>query len=570
MNSSPDYQFILEILGDLDLPARRFYLAEGEYVVGASASADICIPADTISRRHARFSVLKEGGVILQDTNSTNGSFVERTRIQKKLITSQSLLGFGHVEANLIPASRDAGIAIAARNLPLPATPTPPGNVDLSTVQATPNSQLMASLGRHCQALLHREIRAEEFARRLIDNWQTLTGASAMEISRRNAEGEELVLNRSGARITATTPDMDIIHPSGLHFRIWQPLPASGMEIEALGRLALDILSGCRQQEPILPQPTETSPPLPGVGSRNERVKKLYASCRKIAKGSIPVLILGESGTGKEVLARWIHEQSGRQGAFVTLNCATLGRDLLEAELFGVEKGAATGVEARPGILERANGGTVFLDEVGEMPPEIQARLLRALEDTSIYRVGGKNPVPVEVRFLAATNRPLEENLGEEGFRLDLFHRLAAFDITLPPLRERREDIPQLAAFFFENAARNAGVGTPGITRGALSRLLDHDWPGNIRELRNEMERAVLLLDPGEPLDQGHFSTRILSKKQPATDLSLEHAVRKAEREAFRIALAVTDGDPGKAMEILGLSRTSYYRKLKQLGLATG
>ena len=196
---------------------------------------------------------------------------------------------------------------------------------------------------------------------------------------------------------------------------------------------------------------------------------KLYRRAGKVARGEVPVLILGESGSGKEVMARWLHARSRRAaGPFLAVNCAALPKELLESELFGIEKGVATGVEARPGLLERGSGGTVFLDEVGDMAPETQAKVLRMLENPTLFRVGGRTPVQVDVRFVAATNRDLEALVEEGGFRRDLYHRLAAFEVKLPPLRERREEIPALAARFFHRELAKSGAASPGITRAAL------------------------------------------------------------------------------------------------------
>jgi transcriptional regulator with PAS, ATPase and Fis domain len=302
---------------------------------------------------------------------------------------------------------------------------------------------------------------------------------------------------------------------------------------------------------------------------------RIYLQAGKVARGDVPVLILGESGSGKEVLARWVHARSRRAaGPFLAVNCAAFPRELLEAELFGIEKGVATGVEARPGLLERGNGGTVFLDEVGDMAPETQAKVLRVLENTSLFRVGGRAPVPVDVRFVAATNRDLETLVEEGSFRRDLFHRLAAFQVLLPPLRERREEIPGLAARFFHRELEKNGLASPGITRAVLGALVRHPWPGNVRELQNEIAKAALLLEPGEALDLQHLSERIRrppgESAPPALSLTLDETVEKAEREAFAVALAATEGDAARAMSLLGVSRTTYYRKLKELGLGEG
>jgi DNA-binding NtrC family response regulator len=300
-------------------------------------------------------------------------------------------------------------------------------------------------------------------------------------------------------------------------------------------------------------------------------MRGLYRRAAKVAQGDIPVLILGESGAGKEVLARWVHARSPRaELPFLTLNCAALPRDLLEAEIFGIEKGVATGVDRRAGILEQAAGGTILLDEIGDMALETQAKLLRVLEGKRFFRVGGHSEVAVDVRFLAATNRPLDDLADSGAFRSDLYHRLAAFVVSLPPLRARAEDIPLLAAHFFQRECSRSGRRSPGMTRAALGALVAHSWPGNIRQLENEIAKAVLLLDDGEPLDVAHLSRAIRkgggsgSSPQP---LSLATATADAQRQAIRLALAAADGDPARAIAILGISRATYYRKLKEFGI---
>jgi DNA-binding NtrC family response regulator len=189
------------------------------------------------------------------------------------------------------------------------------------------------------------------------------------------------------------------------------------------------------------------------------------------------------------------------------------------------------------------------------------------LENPVLYRVGGRSPVRVDVRFLAATNRDLETLVEEGGFRRDLYHRLAAFEVKLPPLRERREEIPSLAARFLHREVAKSGGASSGVTRAALGALVRYPWPGNVRELQNEVAKAALLLETGEALDLHHLSPRVRQEPAAARSLTLEETVRRAEREAFDVALAATEGDAARAMELLGVSRTTYYRKLKELGL---
>ena len=211
----------------------------------------------------------------------------------------------------------------------------------------------------------------------------------------------------------------------------------------------------------------------------------------------------------------------------------------------------------------------MFLDEIGDMPAELQAKLLRVLESTSLHRVGGRQPVTVDVRFLAATNRDLASMIEQGTFRRDLYQRLAAFEAPLPPLRRRREEIPALAARFFRREIAKHGIASPGITRAAIGAFVRYGCPGNVRELENEIAKAVLLLDEGEPLDVCHLSERVRGVAAASLDdpLTLDAAVLRAEREAFAVAQAAAGADPVRAMELLGVSRTTYYRKLKELAL---
>jgi len=236
------------------------------------------------------------------------------------------------------------------------------------------------------------------------------------------------------------------------------------------------------------------------VGSyiiRDEAMKKLYALAERVAEGPISVLLLGETGVGKEVLAETIHRKSPRiSGPFLRLNCAALSESLLESELFGHEKGAFTNaVRSKPGLFETAEKGTVFLDEVGELPLGIQVKLLRVLEDRQVMRVGGLAPRPIDVRFVSATNRDLASEVQKGTFRQDLYFRLNGIALSIPPLRERRSEIEPLARTFAARAAASIGRSPPEITREALAAMTSYDWPGNVRELRNAIERAVVLCE---------------------------------------------------------------------------
>jgi len=302
--------------------------------------------------------------------------------------------------------------------------------------------------------------------------------------------------------------------------------------------------------------------------SRGMRV--FFSQILKVAGTDSTVLLLGDSGTGKELAARSIHDKSARSGGpFVAVNCAAIPSGLLESELFGHEKGAFTGAVARKrGKFEQAAGGTLFLDEIGDMPTETQAKILRALEARQFERVGGAAAIAVDVRVVAATHRDLPAMIRQETFREDLYHRLNVFPVRLPPLRERREDIPLLAQRFLETLR-------PGTTLSveALQRLLAYDWPGNVRELKNTLERASVLAGEQEIgprhlpglADQGLVVT---DDVEESTDL--DNRLAAYERSLIEAALSRTGGVQSKAATLLGVKERSLWHRVKKLGIAPG
>ncbi len=226
-------------------------------------------------------------------------------------------------------------------------------------------------------------------------------------------------------------------------------------------------------------------------------MKKIIELAKKVAETDATVLLIGESGTGKEVLARFIHEKSKRsKGNFVAVNCAAIPSNLLESEMFGYEKGAFSGaIKSHPGKFEQANHGTLLLDEISEMPLELQAKLLRVIQEKTIDRIGGTEPISVDVRIICTTNRNIEQEVKEGNFREDLYYRISVFPIKIPPLRERKEEIPELARFFLKKFSSKFNKNVQDITDSALELLMNYPWPGNIRELQNVIERAVVLAE---------------------------------------------------------------------------
>jgi transcriptional regulator with PAS, ATPase and Fis domain len=300
------------------------------------------------------------------------------------------------------------------------------------------------------------------------------------------------------------------------------------------------------------------------------------AVIRRVASGVINVLVLGETGVGKDVLARRIHELSPRaKMPLVAINCGALTETLLESELFGHEKGAFTGaVHAKQGILESASGGTVFLDEVGEMPLPIQVTLLRVLDHREVMRVGAVRPRPIDVRFIAATNRDLEALVAEGRFRQDLYFRLNGLTLSLPPLRERVEEIEPLARTFLEQACRTMGrADRPDIAPEALAAMRAYQWPGNIRELRNVIERAVLLSTGGviarDHLPLEKMGAVLAASGPPSTRHVPPPPVDGPDDERRRIteALDACAGNQSQAAKALGVSRATLIRRIEEYAI---
>jgi len=297
-------------------------------------------------------------------------------------------------------------------------------------------------------------------------------------------------------------------------------------------------------------------------------MKTLLTKIDRIADTPVNVLITGETGTGKELVARTIHEKSGRHGKpFIALNCTAIPETVFESEMFGIERGVATGVEKRIGKIEQAQGGTIFLDEVGDMPLAAQGKILRVIEDRQVERIGGRSSIPVDVRILAATNRNLKEQIEKGLFRADLYYRLNVINLHIPPLRERREDISLLIAFFAERGAKMMGRECVSFSPEALDRLQAYPWPGNVRELENEVERAIAL-SHGRAINLDDLSENVLAYDPEAKEGLILPPVKRAERLLIEKTLGSVKGNKSEAARLLGLSREGLRRKLLRYGLA--
>jgi DNA-binding NtrC family response regulator len=296
------------------------------------------------------------------------------------------------------------------------------------------------------------------------------------------------------------------------------------------------------------------------------KMKALLDLARRIAMSKATVLIHGESGTGKELLARFIHDQSPRKtGPFVAINCAAIPEGLLEGELFGHEKGSFTGaIYRRAGKFEQANGGTILLDEISEIPLSLQAKLLRVLQEFEVDRIGGKYPVPVDVRVIATTNVDLSRRLKEGKFREDLYYRLNVMPLYIPPLRERKGDIIPLVHHFLSQIKQSTENTLPHLTEEAKRLLIEYEWPGNVRELENTIQRAILLCNGG-PIRPIHLFPPIHPKGLPSTGLgAIGSSVREMEKELIIKTLNAVNGNRTQAASILGISVRTLRNKLKE------
>ncbi len=310
--------------------------------------------------------------------------------------------------------------------------------------------------------------------------------------------------------------------------------------------------------------------------TRNEKMLEILNIAYRAAKTDAPVLILGESGTGKELLAKTIHELSKRKdNPFIPVNCAALNPGVLESELFGHEKGAFTGaVTEKKGRFELAEKGTLFLDEIGDIPLEVQVKLLRVLQEKELERVGGSKRIPVNFRLISATNKNLQQLIAEEKFREDLFYRINVITLEIPPLRERKEDLPLLIDYYLNKWKNQYGINVKGFTKEAYTKLLSYHYPGNIRELANIIQRAVVLsrdeyidyIDIGEKEIKKNIADGIDCKFEAGT-VTLSEAVEKIEKEMIIDALEKSGGIQTKAAELLGISERNLRYKIQKYGI---
>lgn len=548
--------------------SHRHALVQGDNLVGSDPGCAVHLSDPTVSRRHALIRIGPQE-VSVEDLGSRNGTFLDGRRVGgKEVVEKGAELGFGLVKASLEEVDEsELEAAVIFDPPPEEETPTPhsagAATASIGSLKAFALDHLPRLLARVNRGQAPVEVAQavgaalfETLPCRGVEVVQTDGPESGVVFSAGQA-GEPAARIEARAADSGMAVSASFLHPD--QGAAWRPLVEVGARLIELAVEAPPPDAEAVPGQPSLPDPPTVVP----------TVRQLYADAARVARGDVSVLILGESGTGKEVLARFIHAASLRSGGpFVALNCAALPRDLLEAELFGIEKGVATGVTSRPGRFETASGGTLFLDEIADMAAETQARILRVLQEGEVYRLGAREPRPAHVRVISASNRDIEAMLTDGGFRTDLYHRIADWTVQLPPLRDRRADIPSLAAYFLHRETHRRGVRPGGISRAALQALERYGWPGNIRQLEREMARAALFLDDGQLLETRHLQARITTEAGGDAARGLRQILEAVERTTIEQTLAELQGDTAAAAERLGISRSTLYRRMKELGIS--
>jgi len=539
---------------------RRIRLTRGRNVLGSGSKCSIRIDHPTVSRAHARLTA-GDDGVTIEDLGSSNGTRVNGRMIGAPVEVSEAArVEFGLVACRLAPVEPGdarAAVRIDRRN---DAPTTPSSTRDDTTLVAEGSSRFAIEAFPELLDFARRQPTVTDVSARAYATLTRSFGELAfyIEFERGRALAGRPI--DAEAHVDTYTAGRFAVFVHGQ-----RPDRVNAGPAARLCAALLDLIDAATAgAEPAASAAVAGIAPAtrPAPATVDPAVIEIYDRAERVAPSRLSVLIQGETGTGKELLARFIHATSGRTGEFVAINCAALSRELLEAELFGIEAGVATGVSAREGRFVQADGGTLLLDEVTEMPDDCQAKLLRVLQEGEVVAVGARRPRAIDVRVVAATNRAVSTRSDEPGpLRADLVHRLSGWPVRLPPLRERPDDIPQLAAHFLARGAAQAGRFPGGISRAAMEALCAYDWPGNVRELEQEMQRAALFVDDGELLAHRQLSPGIAAVAAEPADL--QDVSAEAQRKAIEQALASHGGNASRAAESLGISRATLYRRMK-------
>jgi len=593
-----------------------FGLTPGDFSIGRDASNSLSLNDALISRQHALIRIT-DSEVTILDLNSTNGTFVNAIPVTERKLEpgdriqiGDSLLLFVLEEedaagsASHVRFDETAAVGVKVVQLhkddslylnPLKAfSVTERMARDLKTLLriSTEISVIRGqeALRRHLLELIFDSVPADTGAILLFDTGSTETISTFSWSRQSGADGEVVV---SSSVVDSVIKDRTAVLSNATHSVLVAPLVVFDNLIGVIylestatrfdeGHLQLLVgvagmasgaLDNARRLEWLETENRRLRSDFNlehNMVGESPRMRDVYQFIGKAAPTNSTVLIRGESGTGKELVASAIHLNSSRsQNPFMAINCAALSETLLESELFGHEKGAFTGAIAqKKGKLEVANGGTVFLDEVGELAPTLQAKLLRVLQEREFDRVGGTRPIKVDIRLIAATNRDLEKAIQAGAFRQDLYYRLNVLSLTMPALRERRDDIPLLAGYFAMRFSKKSGHSVKGISPEARKCLVQYDWPGNVRELENAMERAVVL-GTTELIQPEDLPEALLEKQAvPGVQVTEYHqAVKEAKRQLVLKAFQEAGGNYAQAARLLGVHPNNLHRLIRNLDL---
>jgi DNA-binding NtrC family response regulator len=539
----------------------RFIVTTGEHLLGSADDCDIRLPDPTVSRRHARLHAAARR-LTIEDLASRNGVSLDGHRIS----------GIEELRAGSVLALGDVRITVeAVDEADLPSLRPRPGSGGVDGPPAIATTATAPRI-RFCTDALPRLIGVA----RGDPGWHAWAGEVLAALVGSGAGGASLADDgRLVVECGRCEGPSHAVEADRLRLVVHAAEPDGLAALAAVARLALDLLLlGRRSERAAAPAAREAAAGAMAGSpvellSRDPGFAELLRQADIVASSGLGVLIEGETGTGKELLARRLHAGSGLpRDRFVAVNCAAIPRDLIDAELFGIEAGVATGVGARPGKFEQADGGTLFLDEIADMAAETQARLLRVLQEGEVWRIGANRPRSARARIIAACNRPLRVLVDEGRFRLDLYHRIADWTAVLPPLRERGDDVLLLANRFLERATRARGIRHAGWSRSALDAIRRYPWPGNVRELEREMARVALFLNDGEIVEPALLKDEIreAAAGEPAP-AGLESALAAHERRLIEAALRACDGQVGPAAERLGIGKSTLYRRIDVLGI---
>ncbi|MEM6797347.1 MAG: sigma 54-interacting transcriptional regulator, partial [Acidobacteriota bacterium] len=596
MNEPPILRYRLESETD------QYWLRPGENTIGSSPRNAVVLSVGGVSRHHA-VVVVAGGSVYVRDLESKNGTLLNGSAVSSSPLAIGDRISLGPVALILAAVDEDdAELGLECSDVRLTdlvaleqgsqATATALrsdlgkdrahlGLVgrffglltgDGATGQETALRALVDHLGARGCAFLESAGTAYGAVLASVGEVETL-GEALSDADWGSSDSLGLLTTRRGDWWCVAQKHSEM--PLALALR---GMPETGEEHTLLLGILLDFLAHVDRRR-VVPRTVDDTEgaPLPGdiVPSVTPAMRALYSQIGLLRQGDLPVLILGESGVGKEHIAQLIHSTSRRRGRpFVAINCAAIPSELLEAEMFGIGRGVATGVSPRTGKFQAADGGTLFLDEIGDMSPELQAKLLRALQEREIVPLG-RDPLKVDVRVVAATHTDLQALMASGRFRQDLYYRLAGYEMEVPALRQRRSDLPALISHFVRLYGEETGKSVRGVSVKALRRLCSYSWPGNVRELKNIVRRLVYACPDGRAIESSMLPPAILDPEpaEPTVEdmrlgsASLAEHLQAIERRLIRQALDATGNNRTPAAQLLGLSRNGMAYRLRRLGM---